>query len=169
MSGPPDLAVRPYRADDLALLHRLMHETIHTVSLRDYTPAQVAAWAPDPESPAGVAQRARLSASLEASIACVADWAGELVGFGNVTSAGFMDYLYVHREHQGRGVASRLLTCLEAAAREAGARQMDTHASLTLRPPLERRGYQVLERRRVVVVGVAMENFWMAKGLSPGT
>ncbi|MGC8488664.1 MAG: GNAT family N-acetyltransferase [Clostridia bacterium] len=169
MSGPPDLAVRPYRADDLALLHRLMHETIHTVSLHDYTPAQVAAWAPDPQSPPGAAQRARLAASLDASIACVADWAGKPVGFGNVTPAGFMDYLYVHREYQGRGVASRLLTCLEAAARGAGARRMDTYASLTLRPLLERRGYQVLERRRVMVAGVAMENFWMVKGLSPGT
>lgn len=169
MSGPPELRIRTVKVEEVPALYQLMYDTVRTVSLRDYTPEQVQAWAPDPDSPAGWAQFARLRRSLLNSIALVAERGERPVGFGNITPAGFLDYLYVHKAHQGVGVASRLIASLEQAAGASGVRAVETHASHTLRPLLLRRGYRVFERRTVVVAGIFMENFRMLKRLSPDT
>ena len=41
------VTLRPYRRDDAPALLALFRDTIHRVNSRDYSPAQVAAWASD--------------------------------------------------------------------------------------------------------------------------
>ena len=40
-----DFSLRPYRPGDAPVLARLFYETVHAVNIRDYSPAQVDAWA----------------------------------------------------------------------------------------------------------------------------
>ena len=168
MSSLPELHIRRFVTEEGETLHRLMHDTIRTVAVGLYTPAQVAAWAPDPGSAAWRLQGERLFSSLLHSVSLVAEAGGAPVGFGTITAAGFLDYLYVHYAVGRRGVGSRLLDALEDAARQAGAGAITTHASLLLRPLLERRGFSVRERREVLVSGVPLVNFLMRKDLGVG-
>lgn len=39
--------LRAFRAEDLAAVQHLFHDTVWHVNCRDYTPAQLAAWAPE--------------------------------------------------------------------------------------------------------------------------
>jgi putative acetyltransferase len=165
MSSPPDILIRSFRVYELETLHQLMHDTIRTVAVGLYTPAQAAVWAPDPESAAWRLQALRLRTSLMQSVSLVAEAEDRIIGFGNITPAGYLDYLYVHREAVRQGVGSRLLDALEDVARHAGAAEMTAHASFLLRPLLERRGFAVRERREMVVAGVTLVNFDMAKSL----
>ena len=43
---PLPTRLRPYRPEDCAATARLFHGTVHTVNARDYTPEQLAVWAP---------------------------------------------------------------------------------------------------------------------------
>lgn len=146
--------LRPYHPDDLEELLTLFYETVHTVNAADYTPRQLDAWAP------AAPDRGRWQRTLAAHTALVAVEEGRIVGFGDIDATGYLDRLYVHKDHQGQGVATALCDALEAAV---DAPVLTTHASVTARPFFEARGYAVVHPQQVERQGVAMPNFVMEK------
>lgn len=146
MSGP---VLRPYRPSDCPVLARLFYQTVHTVCARDYAPAQLDAWAD------GRPDLAAWDASFRAHTTLVAEWDGVIVGFADLADGGYLDRLYVHRDYQGRGIATALCDAL------TGARL--THASLTARPFFECRGWRAVRRQQVERRGVLLTNFVMER------
>ena len=154
------MRVRAYAAVDLDRLIALFRTSVRTVARRDYTPAQLMAWAPDE------IDRERWLLRLGASNTWVAA-RGELVaGFISLEPAGHVDMLYVDAELQGRGIASALLACLEASARSRGLGRLSTDASITARPFFERRGFQVIAEQTVARGGEELRNFRMTRSVS---
>lgn len=151
---PLPVEVRKYRAEDVTELCTLFYETVHTVNARDYTPEQLSAWAPRN------ADLVRWNNSLLAHNAFVATHRGHLVGFGDMAQDGYLDRLYVHKDYQGRGIATALCNVLESCVTAA---RLTVHASLTARGFFEGRGYSVVTQRRVLVRGVWLSNFLMEK------
>ncbi len=153
------LTLRPYRPADCPAMARLFYETVHTVNARDYAPEALDAWAdgqPDLE---------RWNSSFLVHRTLLAEAAGEIVGFADMDETGYLDRLYVHRNFQGRGVATALCDALEA---QVLAPCYTTHASITARPFFEGRGYRVTRAQQVERRGVWMTNFVMEKPGSTG-
>lgn len=156
--------LRLYRPEDLEELVQLFYETVHTVNLGDYTREETDAWVP---SPAAV-DRAAWGESLSAHYTVVAEREGQLLGFGDMDSTGYFDRLYVHRDFQGRGVATSIAHALEGFAHGLGAQRVTVHASRTARPFFEGRGYRMLCAQQVERCGVLLENFAMELALEGG-
>ena len=156
-SPAPAFTVRPYRPADAEALARLFYETVHAVCARDYTPVQLAAWAPRPPDPAA------WDASLRRRTALVAVAGGDPVGFGDIDATGYLDRLYVRRDWQRRGVGTALCARLEAAVRLATVR---THASLTARPFFAARGYRLVRAQQAERSGIWLTNFVMTLRLA---
>jgi putative acetyltransferase len=76
-----------------------------------------------------------------------------------------LDMLYVDPSAGRRGIATALLTEIVSLARDAGAPEIETYASLIARPIFERHGFAVIEQRTPVVSGIAMTNFLMRRPL----
>ena len=149
------VTLRPYRPEDCPALAHLFYETVHTVNAAHYSPAQLDAWAP-----AGGPDLAAWDESFRAHLTLVAELDGKLAGFGDMdTACGYLDRLYVHKDFQGRGVATALCGALEQAA----AGPVTTHASVTARPFFARRGYRVLRAQQVERRGVRLANYVMEK------
>lgn len=149
------VTLRPYRPEDCPALASLFYETVHTVNTAHYTPAQLDAWAP-----ACGPDLAAWDKSFRAHRTLVAELDGRLAGFGDLDpAAGYLDRLYVHKDLQGRGVATALCNALE----EAAAGPVVTHASVTARPFFARRGYRVLRAQQVERRGVTLANYVMEK------
>ena len=149
------VTLRPYRPEDCPALAALFYETVHTVNAAHYTPAQLDAWAP-----ACGPDLAAWDKSFRAHRTLVAELDGRLAGFGDLDpAAGYLDRLYVHKDLQGRGVATALCNALE----EAAAGPVVTHASVTARPFFARRGYRVLRAQQVERRGVTLANYVMEK------
>lgn len=147
------MKLREYREEDCRELARLFYDTVHTVNGADYTGKQLDAWAPediDLES---------WNQSFLEHHTVVAVWDGIIAGFGDMEDGGYLDRLYVHREHQGKGVGSAICDRLERKARS----KVVVHASITARPFFERRGYRVVKAQQVERRGVALVNFIMEK------
>ena len=85
---------------------------------------------------------------------------GELVGFGDIDRTGYLDRLYVHRSHQGEGIATAICDALE---RTVVGKTLTTHASITAKPFFLRRGYRVVKEQTVLRQGIALTNYLMEK------
>ena len=148
------MILRPYVSADLDELLILFYETVHTVNARDYTPAQLDAWA-GPHT-----DRERWDRTLREHTSLVAEENGQIIGFGDIDTTGYLDRLYVHKDHQHQGIATFLCDRLEQAV---AAERLTVAASITARPFFEKRGYRVLQEQRVERHGIILTNYRMEK------
>ena len=153
------MKLRSYRPEDCDALMALFHDTVHAVNAKDYSPAQLAAWAPPR------LDRERWLTMLGGHYTLVAEMDGAIVGFGDLEGADYFDHLFVHKDHQGRGIAAALAQGIEEEARRRGAGCITVAASITAKPFFEHRGYRVCRRQTVEVRGQKMTNFAMEKAL----
>jgi len=151
--------VRSLEPADVPAVATLFTETVRSVNARDYTPEQVEAWAPRPPDVAAWAR------SFAGRTALVVEVDGEVAGFGDLAPGGYLDRLYVHRDHQGRGVATALADALEAEAARHGAAEVTADASITALPFFERRGYETVARQEKDLRGVRFINYRVRKPL----
>ena len=150
------MEIREYRPEDCAELTRLFYDTVHTVNCKDYTPAQLDAWAD------GTPDLERWNRSLQEHFSLVALEGEQSIGFGDMDSTGYLDRLYVHKDYQGKGVATALCDRLEQAVDGT----IVTHASITARPFFSHRGYRTLREQQVVRRAVLLTNFVMEKSIT---
>lgn len=157
-SKEPAVFMRRYTAADCAQIVQLFHDTVHTVNAKDYSPAQLHAWAP--ENPDYV----RWNNLLTSHYTLVALVDGLPVGFADLDSD-YLDHLYVHKDYQRIGIATALTDALESYAAENGFQSITTHASLTAKPFFETRGYCVCKQQQVERNSIILTNFVMKKSL----
>ncbi|MCY2963223.1 MAG: GNAT family N-acetyltransferase [Planctomycetota bacterium] len=150
--------IRPATTTDAEQIGRIYFHTIRTVNQKDYTQAQVEAWAPEASaSPEGwrLKQQNRWTA--------VAEENGVILGFGELEPTGHIDCFYVHHDHQRRGVGRQLLLAIEE---EAGRRELSRlflEASITAHPFFTAMGYSTVRQQQVTIRGQQLTNFVMEK------
>ena len=148
------MQLRKYIPSDCAQMAELFYQTVHSVNAKDYTQEQLDAWA------SGEVDLPAWDASFRAHRTIVATDNGEIVGFGDMDESGYLDRLYVHKDHQGQGIASAICDELECFA---VGKAITTHASITAKPFFQHRGYRVVRKQEVIRHGVALTNFVMEK------
>ncbi len=153
------LTLRPYAEADAPAMMALYHATIHALCAKDYTPDQLAAWAPSR------GDVVRWRAKMEAEHCVIAEIDGAVVGFCSWTDDGYIDLLYVHHKWPRLGIASALHKRAEDALRQAGVRRLHTQASVTAHPFFAAQGYAVVKHQSVHVRGVDLPNAVMEKRL----
>ena len=125
------MLLRDYKSSDCNCLAELFYQTVHCINAKDYAEEQ-------------------LNAVKDTKI----------VGFGDIDSSGYLDRLYVHKDHQRQGIASAICDGLE---RSVGNIKITTHASITAKPFFESRGYKVIKEQRVERQGIFLINYVMEK------
>ncbi|RYG57932.1 MAG: GNAT family N-acetyltransferase [Alphaproteobacteria bacterium] len=153
--------VRAYSEADLDALIDLFTGSVRQVASRDYSPAQIEAWAPL------AVNREQWANRLGGRPTYVAQAGGEIVGFSDLELDGHIDMLFVHTDHQGQGVARALLDHIHHHATRQNIRRLFTEASITARPFFERNGFEVIEAQDVERRGETFRNYRMAKSLAP--
>lgn len=148
------MQLREYTPSDCAQLAEPFYQTVHSVNAKDYTQEQLDAWA------TGEVDLRAWDMAFRTHKTIIAMKNGEIVGFGDMDETGYLDRLYVHKDHQGQGVASAICDELE---RFAAGKTITTHASITAKPFFQHRGYCVVRKQEVIRHGVALTNFVMEK------
>ena len=77
------MQLRAYRLEDCAAMAALFYDTVHTINRRDYSPAQLDAWA------TGEVNLEAWNKSLQAHNTVVAEMDGQIVGFGDMDETGY--------------------------------------------------------------------------------
>lgn len=148
------MLIRRYKSSDLNEMAKLFYETVHSVNIRDYTREQLNQWA------SGVIDLEKWSESFLEHLTYVAIENNIIVGFGDIDKNGYLDRLFVHKEFQGRGIATVICDKLE---KSTGAERVIVHASITAKPFFEKRGYRIIRRQKVERKGVFLINYLMEK------
>jgi putative acetyltransferase len=153
-------SIRPYRPEDCAALVELFRGAVRQAARRDYSEAQVLAWAPDSIDAARFGQR------RAGKLTWVAERNGRPVGFADLEADGHIDMLYVDPACQRQGVARLLLDRIEELARAGGIDRLYAEASLTARPVFEKHGFEVIAAQTVRYNAVDFINYRMQKRLA---
>ena len=82
------------------------------------------------------------------------------MGFGHMDDTGYLDRLYIHKNHQEEGIGTVLCDKLESMV---NVKKITTHASITARPFFEKRGYRVIREQQVERKGILLTNYVMEK------
>ena len=141
MGSTAHVHLRRYVTEDLDAVVEVFQRAIREVACRDYDPAQIAAWS--------AVDRDEWEQWRLTRPTWIADIDGQVVGFSDLEADGHLDMMFVHPDHQGRGIATLLLAAVEAAAREQGLTTIFTEASVTARSFFARRGF-VLDKQDII-------------------
>ena len=144
---------RNYQQADLEPILELFNQTVHMVNAKDYTKAQLDAWAPKVMDTSVWHQRL----SNHHTLVAIKD--DIIVGFGDISDEGYLDHLFVHYAYQHQGIATALCDRLEAFVDGL----ITTDASITAKPFFLARGYIVLQKQTVIRQGIELTNYHMVK------
>lgn len=126
---------RARRADDEGV-GRMHVASIRELCRTHYRPEEIEAWA---TAPRGVNFYVK---AIERKEFYVAEEDGDIIGFATLNAAsGEVEAVYVHPAATRRGVGLKLLSTLEARAREAGLESVHLCASLNAVEFYERAGF----------------------------
>jgi putative acetyltransferase len=153
------MRIRPYVDGDAAATLDVYLRAVRGTASRDYTPEQIAAWAPDDLDPE------RWAARRAAASTVVAVEGERVIGFADLLDEGHIDMTFVVPEFGGRGVASALLAAVVDTARSRGLPRLTVRASITARPFFERRGFVLDEELQVELDGVLLATNAMSREL----
>ena len=157
--------IRFYEPKDAAFLGVVFFDAVRTAGLRDYSQAQVEAWAPTTPDPARYEAQAKDGRLILVAVNEV----DEPIAYGDLELNGHIDHLYCRPEVIGTGVASALYDRLEQHARERGMTTLFVEASEAARRLFLKKGFAQLKRREFLLRGVRIHNYLMEKLLSaPG-
>ncbi len=157
----PSFCIVPYNSEDLEACLKLFHDTVHSVNSKDYNKEQLDAWAPEDLEK----NKSRWQEHLEKGICFVAKLNSHLVGFADMTDSGHLHGLYVHKDFQGQGIASKLLDAIEKAAKKLGLKALSTEGSITAYPFFQKKGSIVDKKQEKELRGVLFINYVMHKTL----
>ena len=156
------MIIRTYKQSDISQIALLYYDTVHRVNSKDYTKAQIAAWAPEVYEDSFWRER------FEAYTVLVAEQDGIVIGFGELESTGHIDCFYVHHEWQRQGVGNELMADIESMAGRHGAVKLFADVSVTALSFFLSMGFAIVEERERAYRNQTFKQYYMEKPIVPG-
>lgn len=147
--------LRKYQKSDLEDILTIFNGTVQAINKKDYTQQQIDQWVqlkPDYE---------KWHATLDSTYSVVALNRMEVIGFGNISDTGELDYLYVDKKWIGYGIGKMIATDLMNHALNAGAKELTVYSSITAKPFFESLGFELVEQKVQYRNGVMLMNYLM--------
>lgn len=153
-----NLGIRRLAAQDIPEMRKLFRATVLTVNSKDYTKEEVEDWASCGDS---VEHWKEVLAKNDYIGAL--DGQGGIVGFSSMNAEGYLHSMFVHKDWQGKGVATLLLSEVEKIARRYGVHKISVEVSVTARPFFEKHGYKVVKEEKAKANRLYLTNYVMEK------
>ena len=146
--------IRKYQKTDSLELFKLFSDTIHSINSKDYPKDKLDVWI-DKDRDLSLWEKA-----LSNNYTLVIEENKNIVGFGSKSEKGYLDMLFVHKDFQGKGIASLLCDKLENIFSIS---KITVHSSITAKPFFKKRGYKVIKKQIVERKGKLLINYVMEK------
>lgn len=154
-----NITIRSSQKKDLAEMQTLFLETISAICKDDYTPQQITVWI------SSVENMQRWTDKLETQYFLIAQTGPKIIGYASLENNDYLDFMYVHKDFQRKGIANRLYAEIEGEAVRRGATILQSDVSITARPFFEKKGFKVVLEQKIIMKGVEILNYNMRKEL----
>ena len=151
-----------FRNADLADLHEMQTlyvEAIESICCDDYDEQQRKEWA------ATAQNKQRWLAVLDTQFVLLAIIDTKIVGFATLKDGEYIDFFYVHKDFQKRGIAGKLLHKIEEKAIELKSETIWSDISITAKPFFEKQNFIVIAKQSQTRNDVVLINYRMRKQL----
>lgn len=149
--------IRKATTADIDEIGALYKDTILSINSKDYSKEQINAWASTYNNQDGWIRR------IEEQHFYLAEIDGKTVGFASVDNNGYLDLLYVHKDHQNQGIATHLMKAIEKVAKEMDFTEITVQAGITSVPFFNSQGFVETGKKKKVVNGVTFTNTLLTK------
>ena len=121
-------------------LTELFSETVHSVNTSNYTNEQLSIWAPKIINPEKWMDR------INNNYLIIAKNGNDPIGFGELTSDGCIDMLYVDKNYLRKKIGQQLLEYITIKAQNEGINEILVESSITARPFFEIQGFNLIKK-----------------------
>lgn len=150
-----NITIRRAEPEDLKELQALFVETINSTCPGDYTAPQINAWT------SSIENKDRWNRLIVHQYSIVAIIDGKIVGFAALDNGDYLDFMYVDKTHQRKGIATQLFDALKLESLRQGFYKLQSDVSITARPFFEAKGFEVAKENRKSVNGIELVNYRM--------
>ncbi len=146
---------------DIPAIIKMYQDTVRNVNIKDYSGDEINVWA----SGADNFERWEKAVSEQYFVLAYNNTDETLTGFSSIAKDGYLDFMYVCKDHQREGVASLLLDAVEQKAAEQNNNEIYSHVSKTAKGFFLKRGYEHIRDIEDPYRGVIFINALMIKKL----
>lgn len=150
------VTLREAKLSDISSIIDLFSNTIEVVNAADYSPREISEWVKTSNN------LKRWEKAVQSQYFVLAENKGKLLGFGSI-EANYLDFIYVHKDYQGQGVASEIYTALQAHANLNKCTDIVSDVSITARPFFIEKGFKVIQKNNNYRNGENLINYRMKK------
>jgi putative acetyltransferase len=154
-----EIAIRNFDPTDAPALWNIFYSAIHQLAAEDYSPQQLAAWAPQQIDLEKWATRMRGISPFIAQVN------SKPVGYADVQPNGYIDHFFVSPTVARRGVGTSLMRHIHQQANALQLTRLFSDVSITARPFFEHFDFAVEKTQSVSINGIALTNYRMSTSL----
>ena len=143
-----DTKIRQANENDCEEIGKLYFDTVRTINAKDYSDKEIEIWSESGKNTYNWKRK------ISEQYFLVAEFGKKIVGISSIDEKGYLDYMYVHKDFQHMGIATRLLKEIEAKAIEQNNPEIWAYVSITANPFFEKYGYVFSGTKIITVRGV---------------
>ena len=152
--------IREGHLNDIKELQSLFVETISVICKVDYDEEQIEIWT------SSIKKQDRWLDILTNQYLLVAEDNEKILGFCSLDKENYLDFLYVHKDHQRQGIANKLYVEIEKEVTRKEQKIINSDVSKTALPFFEKVGFEVITEQTVEIEGVKLINYKMTKKIA---
>jgi len=145
---------------DIEEITQLFYDTIQGINSKDYPKDEIDDWSSWYTAIDKWAER------VNEQYFIVAKKDGKIVGFSSLAKDGYLDFMLVHKDFQGQGIAKTLLTNIENKAFIQQNELIYSDVSITAKGFFEKHGFDVERQQLKKSKKKALINFRMTKRIN---
>ncbi|WP_053975788.1 GNAT family N-acetyltransferase [Mangrovimonas xylaniphaga] len=153
------IQIREATKEDIPFITALFRDTIQNVNSKDYSEKQIEVWA------SGANDIEKWEERIESLYFIVAEQNDTITGFAYLKNGNYLDGLFVHKDYQRQGIASKLLRVMESYAIGEGFEEMRSDVSKTALPFFENHYFDVIKKQKKPFKGIVFQNYLVSKAL----
>ena len=148
---------------DIPHLSKLFAETIFFINKKDYNENQLKQWANSSIDNNKWIERFEKFDYYKLIIN------DTIVGFISIDKTGFINSLFVSKDHQRIGIAQMLLNHITDLSIHLKISTLKADVSITARPFFEKNGFKIIKEQQVNLNGAVLTNYAMSKSIEAST
>lgn len=153
------IEIRQATSEDLPEITSIFRDTIIHVNSKDYSEKQIEVWA------SGADDIQKWEDRIKKFYFIVAVIENTIVGFAYLKNGNYFDGLFVHKDYQRLGIASKLMRIVESQVMMNGFEIIKSDVSITALPFFDNKYYNVIKKQKKSFKGLVFENYIVEKEL----